>query len=170
MQTTIDPSRRPAYGGGRADPGPAAAMPLPPLAPLNRLAAALVLATAAQSAMAASPGEAFTRQLARLINEYRAHHGLPPLAPAEELERIADEHSGTMADSKRLTHDGFRTRLQRTSSSLCVENVAWNYRTPEALLDGWRASPAHHRNLLEPGVTRMGLATATRYVTFFACR
>ena len=96
--------------------------------------------------------------------------GLAPLAAAEDLDRIADEHSGAMADVKRLSHEGFRSRLQRTRSSLCVENVAWNYRTPEALLDGWRASPAHHRNLLEPDVTRMGLATATRYVTFFACR
>ncbi|MFO1328587.1 MAG: CAP domain-containing protein [Rubrivivax sp.] len=145
-------------------------MPLPTRFTLQRLAAALALVAAAQSASAAGAGEAFTRQLARLINEYRAHHGLAPLAAAEDLDRIADEHSGAMADVKRLSHEGFRSRLQRTRSSLCVENVAWNYRTPEALLDGWRASPAHHRNLLEPDVTRMGLATATRYVTFFACR
>ena len=40
---------------------------------------------------------------------------------------------------------------------------------PEALLEGWRRSPTHHRNLLDPGVSRMGIAAAARYVTFFAC-
>jgi uncharacterized protein YkwD len=36
-------------------------------------------------------------------------------------------------------------------------------------LEGWRHSPEHHRNLLEPKVSRMGIAADARYVTFFAC-
>lgn len=141
---------------------------------LGRVTAAVLLCGALPTAMAAEAADlasaGFTRQLARLINEYRAQHGLSPLQVADELASIAGEHSSRMAHVRQLSHDGFRGRLQQTRSALCVENVGWNHRTPEALLEGWRQSPAHHRNLLEPGVSRMGLATATRYVTFFACR
>lgn len=145
-----------------------------PPALLRRLTATLALATAVQSAGAATPapadGEGFGRHLSRLINEYRERQGLAPLDVAVELIDLAGEHSQDMSLRQQLTHEGFRTRLQRAGSRLCVENVGWNHRTPEALLDGWRRSPAHHRNLLEPQVSRMGIAVATRYVTFFACR
>lgn len=141
---------------------------------LRRLTATVALAAALQSAAAATPapayGEGFVRHLAQLINDYRERQGLPPLDIAVELIDLAGEHSQDMAQRQQLSHDGFRARLQRAGSRLCVENVGWNHRTPEALLDGWRRSPAHHRNLLEPEVARMGIAVATRYVTFFACR
>lgn len=123
-------------------------------------------------AATASPaaGEGFARRLADLINDYRQHQGLEPLSLATDLAELADEHSAAMADRRQLSHEGFRARFQRANSRVCVENVGWNHRTPEALMDGWRQSPEHHRNLLEPKVARMGIAVATRYVTFFACR
>ena len=55
-------------------------------------------------------------------------------------------------------------------AKVCVENLGWNYPTPEGLLEGWQLSATHHRNLLEPRVARMGLAASGDYVTFFACR
>ena len=75
-----------------------------------------------------------------------------------------------MASQKRLSHDGFQSRLRRAGSPLCVENVAWNYPTAETVLDGWRHSPSHHISLLDPQVLRVGVASSSRYVTFFACR
>jgi uncharacterized protein YkwD len=74
-----------------------------------------------------------------------------------------------MADLHRLSHDGFRDRFDRTRARVCVENVGMNFPHAEAQLDGWRASPGHHRNLLEPKVARMGIARANTYVAFFAC-
>lgn len=138
----------------------------------------LLAATAVSAALApthaapAAPayGEPFVRHLAQLVNEYRARQGLPPLSVAVELNELASEHSHDMSQRQQLSHQGFRARFQRANSRVCVENVGWNHRTPEALLDGWRRSPEHHRNLLDPGVARMGIAVATRYVTFFACR
>jgi uncharacterized protein YkwD len=125
------------------------------------------------TASIAGNGEAtaagYARRLADLINEYRRHNGLGPLAVANELESIATEHSSRMAAERRLSHDGFRNRFDRTSARICVENVGWNFPFPEAQLEGWRASPGHHRNLLEPKVARMGLAVTGPYVTFFAC-
>jgi uncharacterized protein YkwD len=112
----------------------------------------------------------FISQLVELINDYRTQQGLAPLAFTEDLELLATEHSASMASLGQLSHDGFRARFQRTASKICVENVGWNYATPQGLLAGWQRSPAHHRNLLEPKVVRMGVAADARYVTFFACR
>lgn len=116
-----------------------------------------------------SGGSGYVQRLASLINDYRQQHGLSPLRVTDDLASIATEHSTRMADQRRLSHDGFRGRFDRTSARICVENVGWNFPFPEAQLEGWRASPGHHRNLLEPKVARMGLAVAGPYVTYFAC-
>ena len=109
-------------------------------------------------------------ELARLINDYRRDQGLEPLDFATDLDGLAWAHTNAMADEGRLSHDGFRDRHLRTGSRICVENVARNFRTPQALLEGWQRSPSHQRNLLEPQVGRMAIAARERYVTFFACR
>lgn len=121
---------------------------------------------AAPAAEATAP---YVRHLADLINAYRASHGLAPLSLTQDLSAIATEHSAQMAGTRRLSHEGFRERFDRTRAQICVENVGVNFPHPEAQLDGWRASPGHHRNLLEPKVARMGIATTNRFVTFFAC-
>jgi uncharacterized protein YkwD len=112
----------------------------------------------------------FVSELARLINDYRRAQGLDPLDLAPDLDGLAGSHSTAMLVEGRLSHDGFHDRYLRTGSRVCVENVARNFRTPAALLEGWRRSPAHHRNLLEPKVSRMAIAVRAHYVTFFACR
>jgi len=131
---------------------------------------AIVFATFAPAPACAQPVDGFGRHLANLINRYRESQGLSPLALAQDLVTIAAEHSTDMAARRHLTHEGFHERFKRTGSRMCVENVGWNYPTAEALLEGWRKSPEHHRNLLEPKVERMGIMADARYVTFFACR
>ena len=136
------------------------------------LVAALVFVPASGAAESPSkiePAAGYAQHLADLINQYRQQHGLAPLASTGYLASIASEHTAQMADARRLSHDGFRDRFARTNARICVENVGWNFPFPEAQLDGWRASPGHHRNLLEPKVTQMGVAVSRAYVTFFAC-
>lgn len=118
---------------------------------------------------AAGRAGSYDRHLAQLINEYRRRHGLGPLELAADLSAIAARHSTEMAQLRRLSHDGFMQRFDRTGAQLCVENVGVNFPHAEAQLDGWRASPGHHRNLLEPKVARMGIAKSRQFVTFFAC-
>ena len=137
----------------------------------------LVLATILPASVGAATGrpaqensEAFVEQLMALVNDYRLAQGLAPLRPAAELLALAVEHSDDMASQHVLTHDGFRARYARSGSKVCVENLGWNHRTAQALLEGWRQSPSHHRNLLNPKVERVGIAARERYVTFFACR
>jgi uncharacterized protein YkwD len=127
-------------------------------------------AAAARPEAVAERSDAFVQQLAELINQYRLDQGLQPLLPAAELASLADEHSEAMASQRVLTHDGFRARHARSGSKVCVENLGWNHRSPQALLEGWRQSPSHHRNLLNPKVARVGIAARQRFVTFFACR
>lgn len=159
----------------------ATSMPRPARADVPARAAAEPRADAAADAMAGGApdrvadepsalGLGFARHLERLVNEHRARHGLPALEVAAALTLLAAEHSADMAASQRLSHGGFTARLQRARSRACVENVGWNHATPESLLDGWRLSPAHARNLLDPALVRMGVAVSARYVTFFACR
>jgi uncharacterized protein YkwD len=139
---------------------------------LPLLIGALIVSPPVIAATSAQPGanDAYVRNLATLVNDYRQQNGLERLNYADDLTAIAGEHSVNMAEQGQLSHDGFRSRFQRASSKICVENVGRNFPTPEALLDGWRLSPAHHRNLLEAKVSRMGIAATARYVTFFACR
>ena len=59
--------------------------------------------------------------------------------------------------------------LDRTRARVCVENVGVNFPHAKAQLDGWRESPGHQRNLLEPKIVRMGIAKSEGFVTFFAC-
>jgi uncharacterized protein YkwD len=116
-----------------------------------------------------SNAASYSRHLAQLINEYRLRNGLGPLQLVSDLNAIAAQHSTDMAQRRRLSHDGFTERFDRTGAQVCVENVGVNFPHAEAQLDGWRASPGHHRNLLEPKVARMGIAKSSQFVTFFAC-
>ena len=125
---------------------------------------------AADSSPAAATSDGYVRQLAGLINDYRERHGLGPLVFVGELATLAGEHSESMSERRRLSHEGFMARFHRASSKVCVENVGRGFPTAETLLDGWRHSPRHHDNLLDPAVSRMGIAASARYVTFFACR
>jgi uncharacterized protein YkwD len=104
-----------------------------------------------------------------VVNTYRVEKGLPALLPSPALLALAAEHSNAMAARKRPSHDGFAQRFDRTSAELCVENVAQGFRVPEQVLSGWRTVATHHRNLLEPRVRYLGLASTGLYVTFFAC-
>lgn len=137
------------------------------------LVAALALAPGAslhsRPAVAVAPDAAYARTLAALINDFRQHHGLPALAAADLLESLATGHSASMAAQRRLWHDDVLQIVRASGSRACVHNVGRNHATPEHQFDGWRLSPSHRRNLLDPAVVRMGLAANDRYVTFIAC-
>lgn len=104
-----------------------------------------------------------------LVNGYREGQGLAPLQAAPALERIALPHSLAMAAAGRVSHGSFNERFERSGSDLCVENIAAGHARPEQVLAGWRNSPAHDRNLLEPRVRWVGVINVEGYTTFFAC-
>jgi uncharacterized protein YkwD len=111
----------------------------------------------------------YPQRLAALVNQYRISHGLPALIVDTTVAGLAREHSAAMAKAGQLNHDDFPSRVRRSGLAMCVENVGWNYRSPEGQFDGWRASPGHDRNMLDPKVERMGIGTVADYVTMIAC-
>ena len=124
---------------------------------------------AAAGAAKASNDAEFPQRLAALVNQYRVSHGLPALVLDTTVASLAREHSAAMAKGGQLNHDGFPSRVRRSGLAMCVENVGWNYRSPEGQFDGWRASPGHNRNMLDRRVDRMGIGVVADYVTLIAC-
>ena len=122
----------------------------------------------------ASAGAAMAQPLADQVlaevNRYRAGQGLGLLQPDARLQAIAAEHSTALARQGRLSHGGFQQRFDRSGAQLCVENLAAGMLDAVAVVAAWRASPEHHRNLLEPGVHAVGLGQAGPVVSLLACR
>jgi len=135
---------------------------------LARLFLAVSICATAVSAAAYDDAE-YPQLLGALVNEYRASHGLPALIVDTTVAGLAREHSAAMAKAGQLNHDDFPSRVRRSGLAMCVENVGWNYRSPEGQFDGWRASPGHNRNMLDPKVDRMGIGAVADYVTMIAC-
>lgn len=111
----------------------------------------------------------YAQHLAPLVNQYRARRDLPPLTMDATIASLAREHSAAMAKAGQLNHDDFPSRVQRSGFAMCVENVGWNYTSPEGQFEGWRASPGHDRNMLDPRVARVGIGAVAGYVTMIAC-
>ncbi len=132
-----------------------------------------MLAVCASALLLASPAVAenadYSQRLAALINLYRVDHGRAALSVDLKLTRLALDHSVAMAKSRQMNHDGFESRARQAESRRCVENVGWNNRSPDAQLDGWRASPGHDQNMLDARVERIGIGESAGYVTMLAC-
>ncbi len=115
---------------------------------------------------------------ASIISDYRTARGLTPVSVDPALNKIAQDQANAMARADNLSHEvGGRTFMQRMKASgydakLAVENVGAGYHTLAEAFSGWRDSPSHNKNMLAPGMTRMGIATAnapnSKYKVYWA--
>jgi uncharacterized protein YkwD len=115
---------------------------------------------------------------ASMLSDYRRAKGLPALAPDDRLVALAADQARRMAATDKLTHDpGGRDFVQRLKASnynavRAVENIGAGYHTLAEAFSGWRDSPSHDKNMLLPGATRFGIATAyaanSKYKVFWA--
>ena len=114
----------------------------------------------------------FEDDLLTRINAWRQEHGLEALRRDSRLDALAQEQARAMSAAKRLSHDGFDDRFSRSGSHHCVENAGmlWPEPTPKRQFEGWRDSPGHNENLLDPDIRRAGLAQEGGYSTFLGCR
>lgn len=113
-----------------------------------------------------------------MFSEYRVGRGLSALTLDPELSRIAQEQANAMARADSLSHEvggrNFMSRMKASgySAAKAVENVGAGYHTLAEAFSGWRDSPPHNRNMLAPGMTRMGIATAnapgSKYKVYWA--
>lgn len=124
------------------------------------------------AAMAQAPPPAASDpagQVLAEVNRYRTSQGLVALQSDSGLQAIAAEHSQALARQGRLSHGGFDQRFARSGAALCVENLAAGSVNAARVVAAWRASPEHHRNLLEPRVRQVGLAFTDSTVSMLAC-
>jgi uncharacterized protein YkwD len=113
-----------------------------------------------------------------LISDYRIKNGLPGVQVDERLNAMAEAQAKAMAQRNQLTHDpggrGFTKRLAASgfNANRAAENIGAGYHTLAEAFSGWRDSPSHNKNMLLPGATRIGIATAyvpnSKYKVFWA--
>jgi len=115
--------------------------------------------------LSATAGPVDAEAAARLISDYRAGHGLPPVTVDQRLTRIAADHARLMASRDRVAHvlpgeGSFPQRLAAGGfvAAVAAEDIGAGYKSLDAALAGWRKSPAHDANLLRAGVSRIGIA------------
>ena len=128
---------------------------------------ALCLATAAPAvADCARPGDSAARlaQTLAQINTYRSTAGLPALTTNAKLTRAAEAHACDLVKMRKLSHSGSngsdlsdRVKAQGYRYRMVNENIAdTTPSNPVAPL--WYNSPGHRLNMLESGITDVGLA------------
>jgi uncharacterized protein YkwD len=114
---------------------------------------------------------------ASMISGYRGNNGLNPLTIDPELMQMASEQAHAMAAHDRMDHDIGRPFAERIKNSpfrgsVAVENISAGYHTLAEAFSGWRDSPPHRANMLNPSVTHMGIAAAyspaSKYKVFWA--
>jgi len=99
-------------------------------------------------------GVVLVKDVLKETNEFRKSNGLKNLVMSEELNAIAQKHSIDMASGKsKFGHDGFDNRNVFAKKSIpsmmsFAENVALDARSAQGVLDLWKNSDGHRRNLL----------------------
>jgi uncharacterized protein YkwD len=102
---------------------------------------------------------------ASMISGYRSNNGLGAVTVDPELMRMAGEQARAMAAHDKMDHDigrPFQDRIRNSpfAGSVAVENISAGYHTLAEAFSGWRDSPPHRANMLNRGVSRLGIAAA----------
>ena len=93
------------------------------------------------------------------VNAVRRRSHLRPLTSDAILARAAHKRARTMARANRLSHAGWERviRDEGAVASSLGENVAFNYPSAAAVVDGWMQSRAHRANILGRSFRRIGV-------------
>ena len=100
-----------------------------------------------------------------MISIYRRNNGLATVSIDPELQREAAAQALAMAKADSMSHTvrgPLMTRLDGAhyQHAAAVENISAGYHTLAEAFSGWRQSPPHNANMLNPRMRRMGIATA----------
>jgi uncharacterized protein YkwD len=111
--------------------------------------------TAPPSQKADAPIAGFKEEVIRLINIERQKNGAAGLKTMGALDGIADQRAREASVLFKHTRpDGTRCFTVFAENSLkyraAGENLAYGYKTPEALVKAWMNSEGHRRNNLDP--------------------
>ncbi|MEU4550448.1 uncharacterized protein YkwD [Micromonospora violae] len=108
------------------------------------------------------------REVVDLVNAERAKAGCKALTINDKLMTAAQRHSQDQADHQNMSHTGSDgsnsgVRLDRVGYAWRTygENVAWNQKTPAAVMDAWMNSSGHRANILNCAFTEIGVGIAS---------
>ena len=113
----------------------------------------------------------YATRVIELVNQHRAGIGVGALKVSPTLTDSAVWKSRHMAQYRYMQHDdpappvarsfGARVAACSYSGGGAGENIAYGYRTPEAVMQGWLNSPGHRSNIENGGYVVIGVAAAT---------
>jgi len=103
----------------------------------------------------------------QMFSHYRINNGLGPLAIDPKLVAVAESQAKAMAAAGTVKvslkpQNSLDARFKNIDEPkvYAVENVSAGYRTLAKAFSGWRDSPKHNAIVLDPMVTRFGIASA----------
>jgi len=116
----------------------------------------------------ASSPDGEERAFLDLINNYRRDNGAGSLSLQNQLDAAADHHSQDMAKKNYFSHtlsngDSAEKNIERfgyTNWSFVGENIAAGQETAKAVMDAWKSSPEHDRNMRNKDFTEIGIGLA----------
>jgi uncharacterized protein YkwD len=135
-------------------------------------------ATAGKPGSEALPATIDTYEALRLVNDFRSSRGLPALTLDRNATGAAQILAKDMAKHDHMSHIGpngadigKRLTLAGYSYRVCAENVGVGQRSLAEVVEGWKKSPPHSRNMLLAEAKHMGIAYEykpdTKYKTFW---
>lgn len=118
-----------------------------------------------ENSLAARPEQVDLSEARDIISAYRRGHGLSALALDPALDQAAAAQAMAMARTDTLSHTvagslGERLGVAHVPNMTAAENVSAGYSSLADAIAGWRRSPPHNANLLDPDVRRMGIGSA----------
>lgn len=111
--------------------------------------------------VAAKHAEVNALAAAAMISRFRRENGLGPVTVDPELTRVAQAHSRTMAALNMMGHDvgtSFHERRRAIRARVVVENIDAGFYSLAETFSRWQNSPGHRANMLDPDMTRLGIA------------
>jgi uncharacterized protein YkwD len=110
-------------------------------------------AFAAHTSLKHSNNAAMQKEILHYINQYRTTHGLRKLTILPVISQEATQHSIEMARHQiPFGHAKFNDRMNRLykkikGSNGGAENVAFNYKNAQVVVEQWLRSPGHRQNI-----------------------
>lgn len=122
----------------------------------------VMAACVARAQVDASPAE---KALLQMANQFRAAHGVAPLAWNGALARAAREHAKLMVSAGGDMEHQYagepdmiaRAARQGAHFGSIAENLAGHGQKPEQLQQIWETTQSHRRNLLDPRMNVVGI-------------
>lgn len=112
------------------------------------------------------------QEVVDLTNQRRLEAGCDPVGSNARLNRAALAHSVDMSDNDYFDHFGLDDsnpgdRIARTGYDATgwAENIAWGYRTADAVMAGWMNSSGHRANILNCSLQEIGVGFHNRFWT-----